>query len=245
MSYKPTVILADSDKPFTLSVSTLLEKMGFDVVPVKNGLDALSYARQFGPDVLLINKELPLIDGLEVLKEIRKDSRTSFIPVIIMSESDDEAAMTFSKALYCTGYLAKPVSLTDLNKVIYDCLSYSNARKRRHLRIKFAREIPISYNFDESVRSSVTLSEGGIFLRGINPIRVGESMSLSIPLKIQTLNLNGTVLYTRELYGGFFNLGPGMAIGFRNISSSDSQSIRNYLIEQLTDDILDSRHVVQ
>jgi CheY-like chemotaxis protein len=245
MNFKPTVILADSDQPFTLSVSTLLEKMGFDVIPVKNGLDALSYARQFGPDVLLINKDLPLIDGLKVLKEIRKDSRTSFIPVIIMSESDDEVTITFSKALYCTGYLAKPLSLTNLNKVIYDCLSYSNARKRRHLRIKFERKIPLSYNYEESVRTSVTLSEGGIFIRGINPVRVGECVSLALALKSKTLDLNGTVLYTRELYGGFFNLGPGMAIGFNNISSSDSQSIRNYLVEKLTDGILDSRHVVQ
>jgi twitching motility two-component system response regulator PilH len=245
MNYKPTVVLADSDKPFTLSVATLLEKMGFDVIPVKNGLDALSYARQFGPDVMIINKELPLIDGVDVLKEIRKDSRTSLIPVIVVSGPDDEATVTFSRSLHCTGYLAKPLSLISLNKIIYDCLSFSNVRKRRHLRIRFEQKIHLSYNSEESTGNSVTLSEGGIFIRGINPARVGENVSLNLPLKSKTMDIDGTVLYTRELYGGFFNLGPGMAIGFDAISSSDSRSIRDYLVEQLTDGILDPRYIVQ
>ncbi len=244
MNYKPTVLLADNDESFALTMATLLERMGFDVIPVKNGLDTLSYSRQLCPDVLLINKDLPLIDGLKVLTEIRKDTLTSFIPVVLILDSMDDDSITYSKSLYCKGHLAKPVSLMDLNRIMFDCLSHNDEKKRRHMRIRFNKVVSLSYNENDSICHAVTLSEGGIFLRGFNPPGLGESVSLSIPIdNKKIIDVTGSVLYTRELYSGFFNLGPGMAIGFESLSTLESELLKDFIVEQLSEGITEHGHI--
>ncbi len=95
------------------------------LVHVWNGEEALDFIFARGvfserrvedtPKVVLLDLKLPKIDGLEVLKEIRSDPRTRFIPVVVLTTSKEESDMIASYSLGVNSYIVKPV---DFDKFI-------------------------------------------------------------------------------------------------------------------------------
>jgi two-component system response regulator len=85
---------------------------------VRDGAEALEFIfctgayikRQFtNPRVILLDKKLPLVDGMEVLRQIRADERTRLIPVIMLTSSAEERDMIESYKLGVNSYIVKPV----------------------------------------------------------------------------------------------------------------------------------------
>jgi len=81
-----------------------------------DGKEALAFIRQEGcycdvprPDIVLLDINLPKIDGLEVLKQIKADDKLKVIPVIMLTSSEAEKDITASYAQYANGYITKPV----------------------------------------------------------------------------------------------------------------------------------------
>src|SRR5687768_3116478 len=79
-------VLVVEDDPWTRTITTaLLAGEGFAVVEAKNGEEALRLAKQHTPDVVLLDLALPTKSGLEVLRELKADTSTTAIPVIVVS----------------------------------------------------------------------------------------------------------------------------------------------------------------
>ncbi|MCP5146340.1 MAG: response regulator [Gammaproteobacteria bacterium] len=97
---------------------------------VENGEDALDYIFQRGrfneasrPDIVLLDLNLPGIDGREVLSQIKGDQDRKMIPVIILTTSDDEHDILRSYGLHANCYITKPVDFrkfADAIKVLED-----------------------------------------------------------------------------------------------------------------------------
>ena len=96
-----------------------------DIVVARDGAEALDYF--FGlhgcakaghgdmPAVVLLDLKLPKVDGIEVLRRIRADERTKFIPVVILTSSTDHKDVSNGYKLGCNSYIRKPV---DFNQFI-------------------------------------------------------------------------------------------------------------------------------
>lgn len=90
---------------------------------VEDGEEALEYIFATGaykerninhqPRVILLDLKLPKVDGMEVLRRIRKDDRTKFIPVVVLTSSQEEKDIMESYKLGVNSYITKPV---DFNK---------------------------------------------------------------------------------------------------------------------------------
>jgi two-component system, chemotaxis family, response regulator Rcp1 len=85
---------------------------------VRDGEEALSFLRREGvfaktpqPDVILLDMELPKIDGPQVLSEIRRDERLQSIPVLVMTGSAVHRAVLQAQDLRIDGFMTKPISL--------------------------------------------------------------------------------------------------------------------------------------
>lgn len=91
-----------------------------EVVVARDGVEALDYLFGTGmhanrdtsalPALILLDLQLPRINGLEVLQRLRSDDRTKLIPVVIMTTSNEQQDLINSYALGCNSYIRKPVN---------------------------------------------------------------------------------------------------------------------------------------
>ncbi|MHB0867426.1 MAG: response regulator [Thermoleophilia bacterium] len=119
-------ILVVEDNPMNLLlVKDLLEVAGFMVIPARSGQEALRVARQEHPDLILMDIQLPLMDGLEATRLLQQDEDTRDIKIVALTahamRGDEERA----RLAGCCGYIAKPINTREFVGVVRDYLSGS------------------------------------------------------------------------------------------------------------------------
>ena len=88
---KPLVMVVDDDDDIRETLAGLLEDEGYQVAAFPTGQDALlALKRGLGPRVILLDLKLPKIDGLEVLRRLRADARTQYVPVVVLTTSSEQ-----------------------------------------------------------------------------------------------------------------------------------------------------------
>jgi len=107
------------DSPSDAELARLAFKNGRlvnELAIVKDGVEAIAYLRKEGqysdvqrPDVILLDLNMPKMDGLEVLAEIKKDPDLKTIPVVILTTSEDERDIMTAYRLYASSFITKPV----------------------------------------------------------------------------------------------------------------------------------------
>jgi two-component system, response regulator len=76
------------------------------------------------PNLILLDLHLPQISGLEILQKIRNDSEIKFLPVVIMSASEQSQDLVNSYAFGCNSYINKPVNFNELQTIIKQIILY-------------------------------------------------------------------------------------------------------------------------
>jgi CheY-like chemotaxis protein len=120
---EPTILLVEDSHDDADLVRIGMAEAGvtaqLDVVPA--GGDALDYVRGEGsfvgrarPDLVLLDLNLPDVDGREVLRTIKSDPDLCTIPVIVMSTSVDDHDVTTSYRMHANGFVSKPPDFDDL-----------------------------------------------------------------------------------------------------------------------------------
>ncbi|MEA2694218.1 MAG: hypothetical protein QOJ16_3605 [Acidobacteriota bacterium] len=112
-----TIILAEDDDGHATLVERNLRRAGLDngFVRVKDGQEALDYFLGPGQDeacdscILLLDIKMPRVDGIEVLRRLKGDSRTATLPVVMLTTTDDPREIERCYQLGCNVYVTKPV----------------------------------------------------------------------------------------------------------------------------------------
>jgi len=104
------VLVADDARVMRFATLRILKKLGLAAVEAEDGLQALELFEREKPDLVLIDVQMPGMDGLEVVRRIRQLSGEHWVPVIFLTSMEDEA--DFSRGIEAGGddYLTKPVS---------------------------------------------------------------------------------------------------------------------------------------
>lgn len=112
LSTAPKIILIVEDNELNMKLfNDLLEANGYETVQSHNGHDALDLAREYRPDLILMDIQLPERSGLEVTADIKADPELAGIPIIAVTafamKSDEQRIRDGG----CEDYLAKPISV--------------------------------------------------------------------------------------------------------------------------------------
>jgi len=110
-SDKKLILVADDEPRMTRFVRMNLELEGYRVVEARNGLEALQHAKDDLPDLVVLDVNMPELDGFETLKILRQ---TSSVPVIIVTVKSDEDDRIHGLELGADDYVTKPFSPREL-----------------------------------------------------------------------------------------------------------------------------------
>ena len=81
----PTIMLVEDNEASRDALSRRLERRGYHVLPAVDGRQAISLARDAGPDLILMDLGLPVLDGWDATRTLKGDVRTRHIPIIVLS----------------------------------------------------------------------------------------------------------------------------------------------------------------
>lgn len=128
-SEKIILLVEDNPDDEALTIRALKKNNIANRVEVaRDGVQALDYLFGTGthdgrdashlPQIVLLDLKLPKVDGLEVLKRIRSDDRTKFVPVTILTSSKEEQDLITSYASGANSYIRKPVDFTQFTEAV-------------------------------------------------------------------------------------------------------------------------------
>jgi diguanylate cyclase (GGDEF)-like protein len=108
---KPLVLVADDDGTHRRVLRNILEKSGFRVDTAENGKIALEKFSELQPDVLLLDVEMPELDGFSVCESIRAEEEIRETPIFIITGREDQEAVARAYSVGATDFLNKPIAL--------------------------------------------------------------------------------------------------------------------------------------
>jgi two-component system response regulator len=131
MKTKPILLVEDNDDDVLLTKRALQQNnIMNELIVVDDGVEALQYLRTAanGPDqlpaLILLDLKLPKMDGLEVLKRIRADSKLRRQPVVMLTSSKEEQDIIHSYDLGVNSYIHKPVDFEQFSAAIHQLHLY-------------------------------------------------------------------------------------------------------------------------
>jgi two-component system cell cycle response regulator DivK len=101
-----------------LFVRRVIESMGHEMLEAETGLDSLTIASEELPDLILMDINIPGMDGLETTVRLKDDPGLSHIPVIALTANAMKGDKERCLAAGCDGYMQKPVGVSDLRREI-------------------------------------------------------------------------------------------------------------------------------
>lgn len=137
-------ILLVEDNPDDRELMTLAfaqAEFPYNLIIVSDGLEALDYLSGIIPDdesntpggdrdltsmpaLIMLDINLPRVNGIEILRQIRADPRTRLIPVVIISSSDEPQDLIDSYLNGCNSYVRKPIDFTQLQNFVKEISTY-------------------------------------------------------------------------------------------------------------------------
>ncbi len=117
-------ILVADDSRFQVALLTkALQEKGFEVVAAQDALQAGMVALRAAPDAIILDINMPGGSGIEVLKRLRRSTKTQSIPVVVVSGSGDSDIRQVALDLGVADFLTKPVDLDQLCRALSNVLS--------------------------------------------------------------------------------------------------------------------------
>jgi two-component system phosphate regulon response regulator PhoB len=127
------VLVVDDEEDLLELVRYNLTREGYRVSCVATGEEALKAARKQPPDLIVLDLMLPAVDGLEVCRRLKADSKTRDIPIIMLTAKSEESDMVLGLERGADDYIAKPFSPRVLSARVKALLRRKEAQRQAEL----------------------------------------------------------------------------------------------------------------
>jgi two-component system cell cycle response regulator DivK len=118
-----TVLVAEDDEDVRLLMRTRLNVRGYRVVEARDGQETLELAKDVRPDIVLMDLQLPRINGFAVARFLRQTDSLRRVPIIVVSAHDPAKHRNLALAAGCNAYVQKPIDFDHLDGLMTSLLS--------------------------------------------------------------------------------------------------------------------------
>jgi two-component system response regulator ResD len=112
------ILIADDDNEMRETLSSMLEAEGYQVIKAENGQEAVEMSRKELPALIMMDIHMPVMDGLRACKEIKADSVTKGIPVVMLTVEGSINEIQQAISYGAKTYITKPSSKAEILKVV-------------------------------------------------------------------------------------------------------------------------------
>jgi two-component system, cell cycle response regulator DivK len=113
-----TILVAEDDEDIRLMMLTLLRMKGYKTAEARDGQETLDVARSTRPDVILMDLQLPRLNGFAVARFVRQTEALRGVPIIVVSAHDPAKHRNLALAAGCNAYVQKPIDFDSLDGMI-------------------------------------------------------------------------------------------------------------------------------
>ena len=115
---RPTILVVDDFDDTRWLLRTWLERKGFRVIEAENGNEAVSEAQSKSPDLIIMDLEMPELDGLAATRQIRASEKLADVPIVAVSAYGAEQFRGPALLAGCNEYVSTPFEPSDLERLI-------------------------------------------------------------------------------------------------------------------------------
>jgi|ERR1700682_5752405 len=115
---RPTILVVDDFADTRYLLRAWLERKGFRVIEAENGNAAVSEAESEGPDLIIMDLEMPELDGLSATRAIRKSKKGAGVPIVAVSAYGADQFRGPALLAGCNEYVSTPFEPSDLERLI-------------------------------------------------------------------------------------------------------------------------------
>ena len=123
----PVVLIVDDSSTSRQMVRAVVENLGFTPVEAPDGIEAIVQARYHEPALIVLDIVMPGRNGLEILKDLRKDPKFAATPIIMLTARSERTSIESALFAKANDYLVKPVKLRELEKRIKQYIEESES----------------------------------------------------------------------------------------------------------------------
>lgn len=113
-----TLLLVDDSSTLLMSMKAIIEKAGYSVETATSGDQALTKLKTLKPNLMITDLNMPVMDGISLIREVKKQAAFRFMPVLVMTTESQQTKRDEARTAGATGWLVKPVKPEELLAVL-------------------------------------------------------------------------------------------------------------------------------
>jgi DNA-binding response OmpR family regulator len=117
------ILIIDQDTAFIQTVSGYFSSIGIEVVSTGDGIEGYRMAKEVTPGIVILDTELPNLDGFQICRLLKGDDRYQHIPIVFVSSNDSQDFVVKSERALCDLFLRKPIVADQLTQEIITLLA--------------------------------------------------------------------------------------------------------------------------
>ena len=197
---KGRILVVEDDVDISKMLRIYFDSQGYEVLIANRGHDALEICRRKLPNVVVLDIQLPDIDGYEICRSLRSNTRTSYVPIIFLTQKDERSDKIAGLELGADDYITKPFDIEELKLRVEGAIRRSQREALTHP----VSNLPAGKLIEEQLKQIKDSSEPwkllyfGIrnvtaFREVVGPIHVNEVIIFLADVMREAVEANGTM----------------------------------------------------
>jgi len=233
VTQRKTVLLVDDVRLFLEVERSYLDREDCQVVVAMSGKEALKMARYMVPDLIIMDLEMPEMDGADCCRELKEDPDLWMIPVVLVMDDVPES-IERCKVAGCDEVLVRPINRREMLETARRYLRLAGRAKPR----KPARVL-VRYGVEDQLTLhdyTINLSHGGLFLETgkVLPMETPLTLEFFVPGSDDAIVCKGRVAWVNQAgpLRSKLNLPSGFGVEFNDLSRGDLERLTRFLREE-------------